>query len=111
MSTEHEEHKSESLIEKITGHHDNKKKDDSSSSSSSSDSDDDSNISAMKSKVFRLFGREKPVHKVGHKKKGFLHEAKAWEGSQAWVLTGEVVSLLSTDLFTRILSNCSLRNV
>ncbi|GKD87814.1 hypothetical protein Tco_1358968, partial [Tanacetum coccineum] len=60
MSTEHEEHNSESLIEKITGHH---KKDDS-SSSSSSDSDDDSNISAMKSKVFRLFGREKPVHKV-----------------------------------------------
>ncbi|GJZ89987.1 hypothetical protein Tco_0661914, partial [Tanacetum coccineum] len=61
MSTEHEEHKSESLIEKITGHN---KKDDSSSSSSSSDSDDDNKISAMKSKVFRLFGREKPVHKV-----------------------------------------------
>lgn len=65
MSTEHEE---ESLIEKITGHHHDikkEKKDDSSSSSSSSDSDDDSSkISEMKSKVFRLFGREKPVHKV-----------------------------------------------
>ncbi|KAJ6687625.1 RETICULON-LIKE PROTEIN B7 [Salix koriyanagi] len=34
-----------------------------SSSSSSSDSDDDK-LDAVKSKVFRLFGREKPVHKV-----------------------------------------------
>lgn len=34
--------------------------------SSSSDSDDDnpSAINAMKSKVYKLFGRERPVHKV-----------------------------------------------
>ncbi|XP_076929213.1 reticulon-like protein B2 [Bidens hawaiensis] len=54
--SDHEEHKPESLIEKITEKlHD---------SSSSSDSDGDSKISELKSKVFRLFGREKPVHKV-----------------------------------------------
>ncbi|XP_071702067.1 reticulon-like protein B2 [Rutidosis leptorrhynchoides] len=60
--SDHEDHKSESLTEKIT----EKFKDDSSSSSSSSssDSDDDNKISEMKSKVFRLFGREKPVHKA-----------------------------------------------
>ncbi|KAM0015560.1 hypothetical protein Hdeb2414_s0032g00712121 [Helianthus debilis subsp. tardiflorus] len=55
--SDHEDHKPESLIEKISEKlHDH--------SSSSSDSDDDSKISAMKSKVFRLFGREKPVHNV-----------------------------------------------
>ncbi|XP_071692237.1 reticulon-like protein B2 [Rutidosis leptorrhynchoides] len=53
------DHKPESLMEKIT-----EKFKDESSSSSSSDSDDDNKISEMKSKVFRLFGREKPVHKV-----------------------------------------------
>lgn len=49
----------EKIMEKIHGH-------DSSSSSSSSDSDDDkkSSASSLKTKVFRLFGREKPVHKV-----------------------------------------------
>lgn len=55
------EHESadKSLVEKITdkihGH-----------DSSSSDSDDDkpSSIDALKSKVFRLFGREKPIHHV-----------------------------------------------
>ncbi|KAH9646718.1 reticulon-like protein [Citrus sinensis] len=55
------EHESsdKSLVEKITdkihGH-----------DSSSSDSDDDkpSSIDAFKSKVFRLFGREKPIHHV-----------------------------------------------
>lgn len=53
---------SESLMEKITDkiHHD---------SSSSSDSDDDHKPSSApadsaKSKIYRLFGREKPVHKV-----------------------------------------------
>ncbi|KAK9076662.1 hypothetical protein SSX86_004996 [Deinandra increscens subsp. villosa] len=56
------DHKDESLMEKISEKiHDLK---DGSSSSSSSDSDEDSKISAMKSKVFRLFGREKPVHNV-----------------------------------------------
>lgn len=50
----------ESLMDKITekihGH----------DSSSSSDSDDDklSKVDAVKSKIFRLFGRETPVHKV-----------------------------------------------
>lgn len=49
----------ESLMDKITekihGH-----------DSSSSDSDDDkpSKVDAVKSKIFRLFGREKPIHKV-----------------------------------------------
>ncbi|KAJ7974116.1 Reticulon-like protein [Quillaja saponaria] len=53
----------ESLIEKIAEKiHDDK----SSSSSSSSDSDDDkpSHTDSVKSKIYRLFGREKPVHKV-----------------------------------------------
>lgn len=57
--SDHEDHKSESLTEKISDKIHGK--DD---SSSSSDSDDDNKISAIKSKVFRLFGREKPVHKV-----------------------------------------------
>lgn len=57
--SDHEDSKAESLMEKIAekihGH-------DSSSSSSSSDSEDES--SSFKSKVYRIFGREKPVHKV-----------------------------------------------
>ncbi|KAI3710761.1 hypothetical protein L2E82_40554 [Cichorium intybus] len=57
--SDHEDHKAESLMEKISDKIHGK--DD---SSSSSDSDDDSKISEIKSKVFRLFGREKPVHKV-----------------------------------------------
>ena len=52
---------SESLLEKITdklqGH-------DSSSSGSDSDSDKPASPSPIKAKVFRLFGREKPVHTV-----------------------------------------------
>ncbi|XVF51401.1 hypothetical protein PTKIN_Ptkin04bG0182400 [Pterospermum kingtungense] len=57
---EHEEKHEESLMEKMSdkihGHD---------SSSSSSDSDDDkSSKSSMKAKVFRLFGRERPVHHV-----------------------------------------------
>ncbi|KAI7741984.1 hypothetical protein M8C21_008697 [Ambrosia artemisiifolia] len=56
----HEDHKPESLMEKISDKIHDLKHD----SSSSSDSDDDSKISAMKSNVFRLFGREKPLHKV-----------------------------------------------
>lgn len=51
----------ESLIDKITDKFHG-------SSSSSSDSDNDGDIksaaSAMKAKIYRLFGREKPVHKV-----------------------------------------------
>ncbi|KAL2902693.1 Reticulon-like protein B2 [Bienertia sinuspersici] len=54
---EHEQPKSESLIDKITEkihHHD-----------SSSDSDDDKPApSSLKSKIYRIFGRDKPVHKV-----------------------------------------------
>ncbi|KAL1195568.1 Reticulon-like protein B4 [Cardamine amara subsp. amara] len=49
----------EKIVEKIHGHGD---------SSSLSDSDDDkkssSSSSSFKSKIYRLFGREKPVHKV-----------------------------------------------
>lgn len=51
------EHESliEKIADKINGH-----------DSSSSDSDDDkpSPVDAVKAKIFRLFGREKPVHKV-----------------------------------------------
>ncbi|KAL2516719.1 Reticulon-like protein B2 [Abeliophyllum distichum] len=54
-----EEEKKESLMEKISdkiqGH---------SSSSSSSSDDEDEKKSSIKPKVHRLFGREKPVHKV-----------------------------------------------
>lgn len=55
----------ESMMEKISEkiHH----KGDSSSSSSSSDDDNEkksSSPSSLKSKVYRLFGRERPVHKV-----------------------------------------------
>ncbi|KAL3498931.1 hypothetical protein ACH5RR_041663 [Cinchona calisaya] len=54
-----EEAKSESLIEKITEKiH---RPDDSSSSSSD---DEGKKTSSLKAKVFRLFGREKPVHKI-----------------------------------------------
>lgn len=56
--SDYEDSKEDSLIEKVLDHKS------SSSSSSSSDSDDDSKLSAIKSNVFRLFGREKPVHKV-----------------------------------------------
>lgn len=56
------EHESivESVMDKITetfkGHD--------SSSSSSDDEKDKSPVTAVKSKIYRLFGREKPVHKV-----------------------------------------------
>ncbi|KAE8694624.1 Reticulon-like protein B4 [Hibiscus syriacus] len=56
---EHEEKHEESLLEKIS----DKIKGDSSSSSSDSD-DDKPSESSMKAKVFRPFGREKPVHHV-----------------------------------------------
>ncbi|KAG6387739.1 hypothetical protein SASPL_152931 [Salvia splendens] len=62
-ASEHEKHVSaaESLIDKITDKFHG-------SGSSSSDSDDDGDLkskaSAMKAKIYRLFGREKPVHKV-----------------------------------------------
>ncbi|KAL0341013.1 UNVERIFIED_CONTAM: Reticulon-like protein B5 [Sesamum radiatum] len=60
---EHEKHESaaESLVDKITEKFHG-------SDSSSSDSDDNKDIksaaAAVKSKIYRLFGREKPVHKV-----------------------------------------------
>ncbi|KAK4262830.1 hypothetical protein QN277_028335 [Acacia crassicarpa] len=58
---EHEEPKSESLPEKIS-----EKIHDRHSSSSSSDSGDEKHKSnpSVQSKIFRLFGREKPVHHV-----------------------------------------------
>lgn len=58
---EHEKHESESLVEKIK-----EKLHDADSSSSDSDGDNDIKSAAadVKSKIYRLFGREKPVHKV-----------------------------------------------
>lgn len=50
----HEESIMEKIAEKIHGHDD----------SSSSDSDDEKKESSIKTKIYRLFGREKPVHKV-----------------------------------------------
>lgn len=65
--SDHEDSKSESLMEKIS-----EKSHEHDSFSSSSDSEDDSS-SSLKSKVFRIFGREKPVHKVfGGGKRKFL---------------------------------------
>lgn len=65
--SDHEDSKSESMMEKIS-----EKLHEHDSSSSSSDSEDDSS-SSLKSKVFRIFGREKPVHKVfGGGKRKFL---------------------------------------
>ena len=57
---EHEEVKGESLLEKISG----KIHDHDSSSSSDSDNEKTSASDSLKSKVFRLFGREKPIHHV-----------------------------------------------
>ncbi|CAN6864895.1 unnamed protein product [Brassica oleracea] len=51
---EHEESIMEKIAEKIHGH----------DNSSSSDSDDEKKASSIKTKIYRLFGREKPVHKV-----------------------------------------------
>ncbi|CAF2149429.1 hypothetical protein HID58_001337 [Brassica napus] len=92
----------ESLMDKISEkiHHGG----DSSSSSSSSDDDDDKkekktkkpeSPSSMKSKVYRLFGREKPVHKVlggGKPADIFMWKDKKMSGgvlggaTAAWVL-------------------------
>ncbi|KAI4315483.1 hypothetical protein L6164_028284 [Bauhinia variegata] len=57
---EHEESKVESLMEKIS----EKIHDHDSSSSSDSDNEKSSPSPSTKSKIFRIFGREKPVHKV-----------------------------------------------
>ncbi|KAK3011399.1 hypothetical protein RJ639_011045 [Escallonia herrerae] len=72
--SDHEESKAESLMEKISeklhGH-------DSSSSSSESD-DGDKKSSPLKSKVYGVFGREKPVHKVfGGGKRNFATQPSA----------------------------------
>ncbi|CAN6817936.1 unnamed protein product [Brassica oleracea] len=86
----------ESLMDKISEkiHHGG----DSSSSSSSSDEEDDKKKekpSSMKSKVYRLFGREKPVHKVlggGKPADIFMWKDKKMSGgvlggaTAAWVL-------------------------
>ncbi|KAH6809678.1 VIRB2-interacting protein 2 [Perilla frutescens var. frutescens] len=60
---EHEKHESaaESLVDKIT---EKLHGSDSSSSDSDDDNDTKSATDAVKSKIYRLFGREKPVHKV-----------------------------------------------
>lgn len=52
-----EESLMEKIAEKIHDHHD-------SSSSSDSDHEKPESPSALKAKIYRLFGREKPVHKV-----------------------------------------------
>ncbi|XP_061337810.1 reticulon-like protein B2 [Gastrolobium bilobum] len=57
---EHEEPKGESLLDKISG----KIHDHDSSSSSDSDNEKSSSSAPIKSKVFRLFGRERPLHNV-----------------------------------------------
>lgn len=55
----------ESLVEKITEKIHGHGSSSSSSSSSDSDSDDKSNVfDTAQSNIVRLFGREKPVHKV-----------------------------------------------
>lgn len=61
--SDHEDSKAESMMEKIR---EKIKSDDSSSSSSSSSSSESESESTttLKEKVFRIFGREKPVHKV-----------------------------------------------
>jgi hypothetical protein len=53
-------HKEESLMEKIA----DKIHDHDSSSSSDSEHEKPESPSALKAKIYRLFGREKPVHKV-----------------------------------------------
>lgn len=58
---EHEKHEPEPLVEKIT---EKLPEADSSSSESEADRDIKSTASAVKSKIYRLFGREQPVHKV-----------------------------------------------
>ncbi|KAL0393614.1 UNVERIFIED_CONTAM: Reticulon-like protein B2 [Sesamum latifolium] len=70
-----EENKGESLVDKVTEKmhaHDS-----SSSSSSSSDSDDDKKA-RLKTKVYRLFGREKPVHKSSGVAKEFMNKSVLW---------------------------------
>ncbi|KAM6571923.1 hypothetical protein CsatA_016003 [Cannabis sativa] len=73
--TESAEAKSESLIEKITekihGHGDSS----SSSSDSASEQVKPESPSSVKTKIFRLFGRERPVHQVfgGGKQMKCLH--------------------------------------
>lgn len=64
-----EEPKAESLIEKIS---DKIHVQDDSSSSSDDDKKKTEKTSSFKAKVFRLFGREKPVHKVLGGGKGFF---------------------------------------
>ncbi|KAG6426545.1 hypothetical protein SASPL_110770 [Salvia splendens] len=76
-TVEHEKHESESLIDKIT-----EKLHDADPSSSDSDGDNDikSAASAVKSKIYRLFGREKPLHKVlgGGKRKCLAADIFLW---------------------------------
>ncbi|XP_027340140.1 reticulon-like protein B2 [Abrus precatorius] len=57
---EHEEAKGESLLDKVSG----KIHDHDSSSSSDSDNEKSNSSPSFKNKVFRLFGREKPIHTV-----------------------------------------------
>ncbi|KAI4326880.1 hypothetical protein L6164_019404 [Bauhinia variegata] len=83
---EHEESKAESLMEKIS----EKIHDHDSSSSSNSDNEKSSSSPSIKSKIFRIFGREKPVHKVlggGKPADVFLWRNKKISGSVLGVAT------------------------
>ena len=75
--SENAEPKSESLIDKIVEKiHDH---DSSSSSGSDSETEGSASSSSLKEKVFRLFGRERPVHHVfggGKRTKSYLSDSK-----------------------------------
>lgn len=81
----------ENLADKVGVH------DRSPSSSSSSDSDDDKKDSSLKAKIHRLFGREKPVHKVlgGGKRNFFFYLFPLLEYSVFCFITFLIVQFLS----------------
>ncbi|XP_047321941.1 reticulon-like protein B4 [Impatiens glandulifera] len=83
---DHDIQKEDPLLDQIT----DKFHDHDSSSSSSSDSDNDESSSSLKSKVNRLFGREKPLHKVlggGKPADVFLWRNKKISGGTLAVVT------------------------
>ncbi|KAF8109736.1 hypothetical protein N665_0092s0009 [Sinapis alba] len=88
-----EEHKhEESIMEKIHGR----------DASSSSDSDDEKKASSIKTKIYRLFGREKPVHKVFDAADIFLWRNKKVSGGVlgAATLSWILFELLQYNLLT-----------
>ncbi|KAL2238279.1 UNVERIFIED_CONTAM: Reticulon-like protein B3 [Sesamum indicum] len=93
-----EENKGESLIDKVTDKMHAHDSSSSSSSSSSSDSDDDRKA-RLKTKVYRLFGREKPVHKIlgggqgTFKERQILLQAMIRIFSFCWILIWNFTSI------------------